>query len=149
MNISVDCLDWISGQRNIFALRFLPTPMRPTPKLNACRGQRQATGQKLLSPFRRQWLATQSDHLREAKELRSRKWEERCKRLDELLAMRPEISQALDMKECMLEVQKLFLGKVAAEQNRLNGLANTTSQPLADLDQQIKEAEEAIRAMQY
>ena len=48
------------------------------------------------------------------------------------------------MKECMLEVQGMLLGKLAAEENRLKGLTDTPSRSIADFDERVKEVEEAI-----
>ena len=73
----------------------------------------------------------------------------RQERLDELVALTPELSKALDMKECMLEVQGMLLGKLAAEENRLKGLAETPSQLIPNFDGRLKEVEEVIQSMQY
>lgn len=53
------------------------------------------------------------------------------------------------MKACMLEVQGMLLGKLAAEENRLKGLAETSSPPIANFDERVTEVEEVMRSMQY
>lgn len=98
---------------------------------------------------RRKWLATQNEEIQKGKELRCQNWAKRCERLNELSAINPELSKALDMKECMLEVQGILLGKLAAEENRLKGLAETPSRPIANFDERVKEVEGLIQSMQY
>ena len=51
------------------------------------------------------------------KELRLQKWAKQRERLDNLSALRPEILKELDIKECLLEVQAVLLGRLAAEEN--------------------------------
>jgi len=53
------------------------------------------------------------------------------------------------MKECMLEVQGMLLGKLAAEENRLKGLVEDSGPPIANFDERVQEVEEVIRSMQY
>jgi len=53
------------------------------------------------------------------------------------------------MKECMLEVQGMVLGKLAAEENHLKRLGETSNRPIANFDDRVKEVEEVIRSMQY
>ncbi len=98
---------------------------------------------------RRKWRATQDEGIQKGKELRCQNWAMRRKRLDKLSAVNPELSKAVDMKECMLEVQGMLLGKLAAEENRLKGLAETPSRPITDFDERVKEVEEVIQSMQY
>lgn len=91
----------------------------------------------------------QDKEIQKGKELRCQNWAKRCERLNELSALNPELSKALDMKECMLEVQGMLLGKLTAEKDRLKGLAETPSRPIADFDERVKEVEEVIQSMQY
>jgi hypothetical protein len=63
--------------------------------------------------------------------------------------LNPELSKALDMNECMLEVQGMVLGKLAAEENHLKRLGETSNRPIANFDDRVKEIEEVIRSMQY
>lgn len=90
---------------------------------------------------RSKWLATQDEEIQKEKELRR-------ERLDKLFALKPELSKAIDMKECMLEVQGMLLGKLAADEIRPKGLAETPPPPIANFDKRVEEVEEVIRSMQ-
>ena len=124
-------------------------PLRPNLGLNASRGPRPATEHRKTNRPRRKWQATQDEEIQKGKELRVQNWAKRGERLDELSALNPEVLKALDMKECMLEVQGMLLGKLAAEPNRLKGLAEDSSPPIANFDERVQEVEEMIRSMQY
>lgn len=91
----------------------------------------------------------QDEEIQQGKELRVQNWAKRRERLDELSALNPEVLKALDMKECMLEVQGMLLGKLAAEENRLKGLAEDLGPPIVNFDERVQEVEEVIRSMQY
>lgn len=43
----------------------------------------------------------------------------------------------------------MLLGKLAAEGNRLKGLAEDSGPPIANFDERVQEVEEVIRSMQY
>ena len=43
----------------------------------------------------------------------------------------------------------MLLGKLAAEENRLKGLTETSSRSIADFDKRVKQVEEVIQTMQY
>lgn len=73
----------------------------------------------------------------------------RRERLNELSALNPEVLKALDIKECMLEVQGMLLEKLAAEENRLEGLTEDSGPLIANFDERVQEVEEVIRSMQY
>ena len=73
----------------------------------------------------------------------------RCERLNELSALNSEVLKALDIKECMLEVPGMLLGKLAAEENRLKGLAEDSDPLIANFDERVQEVEKVIRSMQY
>jgi len=49
----------------------------------------------------------------------------------------------------MLKVQGMILGKLAAEENHLKGLAETSNRSIANFDDRVREVEEVIRSMQY
>ncbi len=124
-------------------------PLRPNLGLNASRGPRPATERRKTNRPRRKWQATQDKEIQKGKELRVQNWAKRRGRLDELSALDPEVLKALDIKECILEVQGILLGKLAAEENRLKGLAEIPSPPMANFDDRVRELEEVIRSMQY
>lgn len=124
--------------------------LRPNLWLNASRGRRPATEQRKTNGPRRKWQATtQDEDIQKGKELRVQNWAKRRReRLDELSALSPEVLKALDMKECRLEMQQLLLGKLAAEENRLKGLAEDSGPPIANFGERVQEVEEVIRSMQ-
>ena len=113
-------------------------------RLNASRGPRPAIEYRQTDRPRRKWLATQDQAIQKGKELRYQNWAKRCRRLDELSVLNTELSKALDMKECMLEVQGILLGKLAVEENRLNRPSETLGRSIADFDERVREVEEAI-----
>ena len=123
--------------------------LRPNPGLNASRGPRPTIEHRQTDRPRRKWLAIQDEEIQKGKEVCCQNWAKRCERLNELFALNPELSKALDMKECMLEVQGMLLGKLAAEENRLKGLTERPSISIADFDERVKEVEEVIQSMQY
>ncbi len=53
------------------------------------------------------------------------------------------------MKECMLKMQRMLLGKLAVEKNRLKELAEILSSSIANFDERVKEIEEVMQSMQY
>jgi hypothetical protein len=53
------------------------------------------------------------------------------------------------MKECMLEVQGMLLGKLAVKENHIKGLVETPDPSEIKFDEMVKDVEEAIRALQY
>ncbi len=124
-------------------------PLRPNLGLNASRGPRPATEHRKTNRPRRKWQAAQDEEIQKGKELRVQNWAKRRERLNKLSALNPEVSKALDMKECMLEVQGILLGKLAAEENRLKGLVEDSGPPIANFDERVQEVEEVIRSMQY
>ena len=124
-------------------------PLRPNLGLNASRGPRPATEHKETKRPRRKWQATQDEEIQKGKKLRVQNWAKRRERLNELFALNLEVLKALDMKECMLEVQGMLLGKLAVEENRLKGLAKDLDPSIANFDERIQEIEEVIRSVQY
>ena len=116
--------------------------------LSASRGPRPTIGHRQTDRPQRKWPAAQDEEIQKGKELRCQNRAKRCEWLNELSALNPELSKARDMKECMLEVQGILLGKLAAEENRLKGLTETPSRSIADVDERVKEVEEVIQSMQ-
>ena len=117
--------------------------------LSASRGPRPTVEHRQTDRPRRKWPAAQDEEIRKGKELRCQNRAKRCEWLNELSALNPELSKARDMKKCVLEVQGMLLGKLAAEENRLKGLTETPSRSIADFDERVKEVEEVIQSMQY
>ena len=90
---------------------------------------------------RRRWQATQDVGIQRQKDLRSENWVKRCQRPKELSAMHPEVFDWLEMKECVFEVQKILLRKLASEENRQRGLAEAVEALVAESDHRIPEEE--------
>jgi len=120
--------------------------LRSNLELNASRGRRSATVFGKTNRPRRKLLITQDEKVQEGKKLRCQNW---AKRRERLSALNPKLSKALDMKECMLKVQRMLLRKLAVEKNRLKGLAEILSSSIANFDERVKEIEEVMRSMQY
>ena len=123
--------------------------LRPNFGLNASRGPRPATEHRKTDRSQRKWKAFQQEEIEKGKELRLQNWAKRRERLDELSAMNPEISKALDIKECLLEVQATLIGKLADKENHVKGLMETPDPSDIDSDEMVKDVEEAVRALQY
>ncbi|CAF9940704.1 hypothetical protein IMSHALPRED_002133 [Imshaugia aleurites] len=116
--------------------------------LNASRGPRPIIEHRQTDRPRRKWPAAQDEETQKGKELRCQNRVKRYEWLNKLSALNPELSKARDVKECMLEVQGMLLGKLAAEENRLKGQTETPSRSIADFDERVKEVEEVIQSMQ-
>ena len=81
--------------------------------------------------------------------LRDQNMVRRRKRLEELAKTDPKYAKSLDIKECMLEVQRIVMGKLAAEQNHFEGLVVRPGFYNGDFEERVQETEEAIKASQY
>jgi len=123
-------------------------PLRSNLGFNASEESRSTTEHEKSDRPRRKWLVTQDEEIQK-RELRSQNWAKRREWLNELSALNPQLSKALDMKECMLKVQGMILGKLAAEENHLKRLAETSNRSIANFDDRVREVEEMIRSMQY
>lgn len=73
----------------------------------------------------------------------------RRERLEHLANSDAEYAKSLDIKECMLEVQGMLVGKLAAEENHFKGLAVLSGFHVIDFKERVKEVEEVIQALQY
>jgi len=124
-------------------------PLRPNLGLNASRGPRPTTAHRKTERPRRKWQAIQDEEIQKGKQLRPQNWAKRRERLDELSTLNPEVLKALDMKECMLEVQASLIGRLAAEDNHLKVLVEAPEPSNINFDEKVKEVEEVIRALQY
>lgn len=98
---------------------------------------------------RRMFSSTQDDEIQQMRRLRHQNTLKRRERLEELSNSNPEYAKALDIKERMLEVQRMLMRKLAAEQNHFKGLAILPSICNVDFEERVKETEEVIKALQY
>lgn len=128
-------------------------PIRLKPRLpmkiglNASRRPAKSTTEHgATRPGPQSYQNTQED---EIQKLHRQNIEKRQQRLGELSASDPEYTKELDLKECMLEVQAVLIGRLAAEENHLKGLVETSEPSDVNFDERVKDVEEAIQALQY
>jgi len=122
-------------------------PMRL--KFNAIGGTKNPTTESGTRRRPRIFSSTQDEEIQKGRELRDRNTMKRRERLEELSKSDPEYAKSLDIKECMLEVQGMLVGKLAAEENHFKGLAVLPGFCITDFDERVKEVEEVIHALQY
>jgi len=122
-------------------------PMRLN--FNATGGTKIPTTESGTRRRRRIFSSTQDEEIQKGGELRDRNTVKRRERLEELSKSDPEYAKSLDIKECMLEVQGMLVGKLAAEENHFKGLAVHPGFCITDFEERVKEVEEVIHALQY
>lgn len=98
---------------------------------------------------RRMFSSTQDDEIQHMRRLRYQNTLKRRERLEELSNSDPEYAKALDIKECMLEVQGVLMGKLATKQNHFKELAILPGICNVDFEERVKKTEEVIKALQY
>jgi len=113
---------------------YLDRSLRSNLKFNASKELRFTTKQEKSNQFQRKWLITQDKKIQKGKKLRSQNWAKRRKRFNELFVLNLELSKALDMKECMLKMQEMILGKLAIKENYLKRLIEILNQLIANFD---------------
>ena len=116
---------------------------------NAIGGIKNPTTESGTRRRRRIFSSTQDEEIQKGRELRDQNTVKRRQRLEELSESDPEYAKSLDIKECMLEVQGMLLGKLAAEENHFKGLGVLPGFCITDFDERVKEVEEVIHALQY
>ena len=79
-------------------------------------------------------------------EYRQEKLAEREKRRQQMTS-KPDYSMALDIKKCVLDVQKLCLKDLAVEENHVKDLARIPGATTIDLEKSQKEVERVITAL--
>jgi hypothetical protein len=77
---------------------------------------------------------------------RREKLAERDKRRKQL-ASNPDHPTAVNIKECLLEVQQVYLNQLAAEENHETGVADIPGAPTIDFEKNRKEAERVIERL--
>ena len=97
----------------------------------------------------RVFFSTQNEEIENRKALRQRNMTQRRERFEKRSRSDPEYVKSLDMKECMLEVQGMLIGKLAAQENHFKGLAIVLGFDVVDFEERVKEVEEVIQALQY
>jgi len=66
------------------------------------------------------------------------------KYLNKLSTLNLEVLKALDIKENILEVQGILLGKLAIKENRLKGLIKDLGPLIINFNKRVQEVEEVI-----
>jgi hypothetical protein len=90
-----------------------------TIRVNASRGEKGPPLYGRVKSHSRRNHQSVEDELKLRKEQHLQKRAKQCEQLEENLVSSHEFLQALDAKECVLEVQAGILGKLAAEENLL------------------------------
>ena len=62
-------------------------------------------------------------------------------------ASNPDHSMAVNIKECLLEVQQVYLNQLAAEENHVTGVAEIPSAHTIDFGENRKEAERVVERL--
>jgi hypothetical protein len=118
-------------------------------RVNASRGEK-GPYQRLRSRSQGR-LQSIEDGLKWRKELHLQKRANQREQLEENVASNLEYLQALDVKECVLEVQAVILGKLAAEENRLKGFSDVleVDSTQTSFAERVEEVEEALLMLKY
>ena len=119
--------------------------------VNASKGQKGSTGLRGRRFNPQKHSQDSVEELKLAKERHSLK---RAGERDKLQRGSPsnrEFLQGLDAKECVLEIQAMILGKLAAEENKLKGLADDckTQQTQEQFSGRMQDVVEAISVLKY
>ena len=128
---------------------YLDRSLRLNLEFNASEESRLTTEHEKLNRSWRKWLITQDEKIQKRKKLRSQSWAKRREWLNELFVLNLKLLKALDMKECMLKMQRIILKKLAVEENHLKRLEEISNWLIANFDDQVKEIKEMIQFMQY
>jgi hypothetical protein len=89
------------------------------------------------------------DGFKEKKELYLQKRAVLRQQVEEQLGENLELLEELDVKECMLEIQSVILGKLAADENHLKGLVEVPGKVIVNFDERVKEVAEALTMLRY
>jgi hypothetical protein len=101
-----------------------------------------------VKPHPRRKFQSREDGLKQKKQLYLQKRAKQREQLEEQSATNLEYLQALDVKECMLEIQSVMLGKLAAEENHLKSFVEVPRLVL-NFDERVKEVVEALTMLKY
>lgn len=55
----------------------------------------------------------------------------------------------IDVKECMLEIKLVILGKLAANENHLKGLVEVPRKVVVNFNKRVKEVAKALTILKY
>jgi len=85
--------------------------------------------------------------LQQRKDLHLRKRESQYENLKKQLTLIQNYLRALDVTECLLEIQTVFLRKFANEENRLKERVDDRALSLAEFNKLVKKIERSIQVM--
>ncbi|KAF8862725.1 hypothetical protein BDZ45DRAFT_739037 [Acephala macrosclerotiorum] len=128
--------------------RTIPLPSAEI-RVNASRGQKGFTTAFTANTRTRRKFNSREDGLKRKKELYLQKRAKQRQQLEEQSGTSVEYLQALDVKECMLEIQSVILGKLAADENHFKGLVKIPGVAALNFDERVKETEEALTMLKY
>jgi hypothetical protein len=119
-------------------------------RVNASRGKTGSQACRRVRTCSRGYLQSTEDGHTLRKKLHLQKRTNQ-RQLKENLASNSEYLQALDVKECVLEVQAVILGKLAAKENRLKGFSDVPEVKLtqASFAERVKEVQDALSMLKY
>ena len=117
-------------------------------QVNASRGIKGPTRTLGAKPRTRGIFNNRVNRLREKEELYLQKRAKQRQQLEEQSGENLELLQELDVKECMLEIKSVILGKLAADENHLKGLVEVPGK-VVNFDERVKEVAEALTMLRY
>jgi hypothetical protein len=138
----------MSGVDTQLLLSCRITPFRARPNASG-RLQRSTINCRAKPHARRKFPNTQDEELARKKRLYLQKRTKQREELEQQTGSHIGYLEDLDVKECMLEVQADLLGKLAADENNLKGLAKTPELTVTNFEDRVKEVEEAIAMLRY
>ena len=117
-------------------------------QVNVSRGIKGPTRTLGAKPRTRGIFNNRVNRLREKEELYLQKRAKQRQQLEEQSGENLELLQELDVKECMLEIKSVILGKLAADENHLKGLVEVPGK-VVNFDERVKEVAEALTMLRY
>jgi hypothetical protein len=118
-------------------------------KVNASRGPKGSTTALRVKPHARKKFNSLEDGFKEKKELYLQKRAKLRQQVEEKSGENLQLLEELDVKECMLEIQSVILGKLAADENHLKGLVEVPEKVVVNFDERVKEVAEALTMLRY
>jgi hypothetical protein len=118
-------------------------------QINASRCAKGSTGMLRTKVSTRRIFNSRADGIKEKKELYLQKRAKQRQQLEEQSGENLELLHELDVKECMLEIKSVILGKLAADENHLKGLVKAPGKEVVNFDERVKEVAEALTMLKY
>jgi predicted component of type VI protein secretion system len=118
-------------------------------KVNASRGLKGSTTALRAKPHARKKFNNLEDGFKAKKELYLQNRAKLRQQVEEQSGENLKLLEELDVKECMLEIQSVILGKLAADENHLKGLVEVPEKVVVNFDERVKEVAEALTMLRY